>query len=136
MVTRRRQAGILIAAVTVLLIAAGCQNSAQTGAGIGVLAGAGLGQAIGRNTEGTLLGAAIGGIAGYVIGNEDDKAQASRERARIREEMDYMTVSVTNSNGSISQVRLRKEGIGYVGARGEYYDQLPTEDQLRPVYGF
>lgn len=136
MIVGKRRAGVLIVVATALVIAAGCQNSAQTGAGIGVLAGAGLGQAIGRNTEATVLGAAIGGIAGYVIGNEDDKVQASRERARIRQEMDYVTVSVRNSNGSISQVRLRREGIGYVGTRGEYYDRLPTEDQLRPVYGF
>lgn len=136
MIVGRRQTGVLIVVTTALVIVAGCQNSAQSGAGIGVLAGAGLGQAFGRNTEATVIGAAIGGIAGYVIGNEDDKARASYERARIREEMDYVTVSVTNSNGSISQVRLRKEGIGYVGTRGEYYDRLPTEDQLRPVYGF
>lgn len=64
------------------------------------------------------------------------KALARRERVKIREEMDYVTVAIRNSNGSISQVRLRKEGIGYVGARGKYYDRLPTEDQLRPVYGF
>jgi len=136
MIVNRQRAGILIAVAAALLIAAGCQNNAQTGAGIGALAGAGIGQAIGRNTEATVIGAAIGGIAGYVIGNEDDKAQASRERAKIREETDYVTVNVTNSNGSISRVRLRKEGIGYVGTRGEYYDRLPTEDQLRPVYGF
>jgi len=39
-------------------------------------------------------------------------------------------------NGSISQVRLRKYGVGYVGTRGEYYSHIPTEDQLRPIYGF
>lgn len=47
-----------------------------------------------------------------------------------------VTVNVRNSNGSISRVRLRKEGVGYVGTRGECYDRLPAEDQLRPVYGF
>jgi hypothetical protein len=47
-----------------------------------------------------------------------------------------VTVNITNSNGSISRVRLRREGIGYVGTRGEFYDHLPTEDELRPVYGF
>jgi hypothetical protein len=103
---------------------------------IGALAGAGIGQAAGGNTEATALGAAIGGTAGYVLGNEQDKADARAERTRIRQEMDYVTVNVRNSNGSISQVRLRKEGVGYVGTRGEYYDRLPTEEQLRPVYGF
>jgi hypothetical protein len=54
----------------------------------------------------------------------------------MRQEMDFVTVNITNSNGSISRVRLRPEGVGYVGTRGEFYDHLPTEDELRPMYGF
>lgn len=42
------------------------------GAGSGAL----IGQAIGRNTEATLLGTAIGGVLGYIIGNEQEKAYA------------------------------------------------------------
>ena len=126
----------LTVAVAGMMILAGCQTAAQTGAAIGVLAGAGIGQAVGGNTEATVIGAAIGGAAGYMIGNEEDKAQARWERRRIREEMNYVTVNVRNSNGSISRVRLRKEGVGYVGTRGEYYDHLPADDELRPVYGF
>ena len=83
-----------------------------------------------------MIGAAIGGGAGYIIGNESDKQKARNEREQIRSEIDYVTVNITNSNGSISQVRLRKQGVGYVGPRGEYYSQLPTQEQLRPVYGF
>jgi len=47
-----------------------------------------------------------------------------------------LTVNVTNSNGSVTPITLLKQGVGYVGPRGEYYSTLPTEDQLRPVYGF
>lgn len=64
----------------------------------------------------------------------EDETRA--ERDSIRQEINTVTVKVTNSNGSISQVKLMKQGIGYVGPRGEYYEQLPTEDQLKPVYGF
>jgi len=102
----------------------------------GAAVGAGIGQIAGRNTEATAIGAVIGGAAGYVIGNEADKREAHKERAEMREHTDYVTVNVTNSNGSISQVRLQKYGVGYVGTRGEYYPKLPTEDQLRPIYGF
>jgi len=126
----------LTVAVAGMMVLAGCRTAAQTGAAIGVLAGAGIGQAVGGNTEATVIGAAIGGAAGYMIGNEEDKAQARWERRRIREEMDYVTVNIRNSNGSVSRVRLRKEGIGYVGTRGEYYDHLPADDELRPLYGF
>lgn len=114
----------------------GCESDAQTGTAIGALAGAGIGQLAGGNTESTLIGAAVGGGAGYMIGNEQDKKKAAGERDKLREEMNTVMVKVTNSNGSIIQVPLNKQGIGYVGPRGEYYDKLPTEDQLRPVYGF
>lgn len=114
----------------------GCQNDAQVGSAVGVLAGASIGQVAGGNTESTLLGAVIGGGAGYVLGNESDKAKAQAERDQIRNQMKYVAVNITNSNGSVSQVRLKRHGVGYVGTRGEYYDRLPTQDQLLPIYGF
>ncbi len=45
----------------------------QVGGVGGAAAGAIIGQAIGHNTEATLLGAAIGGLLGYIVGNEMDK---------------------------------------------------------------
>jgi hypothetical protein len=129
---------ILITVVAGLgwLIVTGCESDAQTGALIGTAAGAGIGQLAGRNTEGTLIGAAIGGGAGYIIGNEQDKKKADAQMAGLRHEMNAVTVHVTNTNGSIIAVRLQRSGPGYIGPRGEYYPTLPTEEQLRPVYGF
>ncbi len=52
----------------------GCNDAAAgslLGAGIGALAG----QAIGGNTEATLIGGAVGAGAGYILGNESDKAK-------------------------------------------------------------
>ena len=54
----------------------------------------------------------------------------------VRQVMHTVTVNITNSNGSISTVELRKQGIGYVGPKGEFYDHLPTEGELKPIYGF
>ena len=131
--------------ITIMLIVAvsmssvlivGCQSDAQTGTAIGALAGAGIGQLAGGDTEATLIGAAVGGTAGYLLGNEGDKEKAHAEREGLRQDMNTVMVKVTNSNGSVIQVPLRKQGVGYVGTRGEYYETLPTEDQLRPVYGF
>jgi surface antigen len=45
----------------------------QVGGVGGAAAGAIIGQAIGHDTEATLLGAAIGGLLGYIVGNEMDK---------------------------------------------------------------
>jgi len=127
---------VIITVSLALAFVAGCESDAQTGAGLGALAGAGIGQLAGGDTESTLVGAAVGGGAGYMIGNEQDKKKTKAEMESVRQEMNIVTVNVTNSNGSIIQVRLTKQGVGYVGPRGEYYDKLPTEDQLRPIYGF
>ena len=127
---------IVVIVSLALTFAAGCQSDAQTGAVLGSLAGAGIGQIAGRSTESTLIGAAVGGTAGYMLGNESERKKTRAETAYLREQTDYVTVNMTNSNGSVSQVRLRKQGVGYVGTRGEYYSTLPTQDQLRPVYGF
>lgn len=47
-----------------------------------------------------------------------------------------ITVWITNSNGSRTSVRLTRDGAWYVGPRGEYYAEMPTNEQLRVVYGF
>lgn len=47
-----------------------------------------------------------------------------------------ITVWVTNSNGSRTSVQLTRNGPWYVGPRGEYYADMPTNEQLRVAYGF
>jgi hypothetical protein len=47
-----------------------------------------------------------------------------------------ITVWITNSNGSRTSVQLTREGAWYRGPRGEYYTSMPTNEQLRVVYGF
>ena len=120
----------------VLLSLIGCESDAQTGAALGGLAGAGIGQLAGGDTESTLIGAGVGTGAGYLIGNEQDKKKQQQEIDNLRADMNNVTVNITNSNGSLSQVTLRKQGTVYIGPRGETYTTLPTEEQLRPVYGF
>lgn len=46
-----------------------------------------------------------------------------------------VVVNVRNSNGSYTPVTLRRVGNVYVGPRGEQYFAVPTEDQLKAVYG-
>lgn len=115
----------------------GCQSDAQTGALVGGAAGAGIGQLAGKDTKSTLIGAAVGSGAGYMLGNEADKKKTKAEMEGVRQEMNTVTVNVTNSNGSITPVTLRKQGVGYMGPKGEYYNSLPTSEQLRQAgYGF
>jgi len=124
-----------------LALVTGCESDAQTGALIGTAAGAGIGQAIGHDTESTLIGAGVGAAGGYMIGSEQDKkkarAETKAEMDSLRQEMNVVTINVTNSNGSITPVRLRKQGVVYIGPRGETYTTLPTEEQLKQAgYGF
>lgn len=53
-----------------------------------------------------------------------------------RVEVASITVWITNSNGSRTSVKLTREGPYYIGPRGELYTSLPTNEQLRIVYGF
>jgi len=137
---------ILIVAVVSLALAfvSGCESDAQTGALIGTGVGALAGQAIGGDTKSTLIGAGVGGGAGYMIGNEQDKKKTRAEMESLRQgnmqmqqEMSTVTVNIVNSNGSITPVTLRKQGVVYIGPRGETYPTLPTEEQLKQAgYGF
>ena len=128
---------VVVAALAVgSLFVAGCESEAQNSALIGSAIGAGVGALAGGDTEGALIGAAIGGGVGYMAGNESEKKQTQQDIAAVRAEQNTVTVWITNSNGSKKSVKLRRQGPGYVDPRGLYYDTLPTEDQLRPLYGF
>lgn len=122
----------------VLVMATGCETEAQSDALIGSAIGAGVGALIG-DTEGALIGAAVGGGAGYIVGNEADKKKTEQTRAAqaatTAAALNTETIWITNSNGSKQAVRLTKQGPGYIGPRGEYYSERPTEEQLKVLYG-
>ncbi|MBN2315499.1 MAG: hypothetical protein JXM79_16340 [Sedimentisphaerales bacterium] len=104
--------------------------------------------------EKAVLGAIIGGIVGYqsheegegaaigaglfVVGEllqQIDKDQKEKERAYKESRSKTVTVEIHNDNGSITPVKLKKKDGSYIGPKGERYDQLPTEEQLKPLYG-
>lgn len=57
-------------------------------------------------------------------------------RRPVVRESTVINIWITNSNGSKTPVKLTRQGFGYVGPRGEYYHSMPTNEQLRVVYGF
>ncbi len=128
--------GLAVVVACGLALTAGCESDAGNTALIGTAVGAGIGALAGGSTEATLIGGAIGGAVGYGVGNESDKKKTRSEIDAVRAEQDVVTVWITNSNGSQQAVRLRKDGPGYIGPRGERYPSMPTEGQLKPVYGF
>ena len=46
-----------------------------------------------------------------------------------------ITVWITNDNGSQTPVTLTPSGDGFVGPSNEYYPNMPTEEQLKALYG-
>jgi len=82
-----------------------CATKGQSGAGIGGVSGALIGQAIGRNTEATLIGAAVGTMLGYIVGNEMDKY----DRQELNQAYEYgpsgrVTTWQNPDNGNAYQV--------------------------------
>ncbi|MGD9136211.1 MAG: glycine zipper domain-containing protein [Desulfobacterales bacterium] len=75
-----------------LLIACGNPNryNTQRGAAIGAGVGALAGQAIGRNTNSTLIGAGVGTLLGAIVGNAvDQERQAAVEAAAMDKRIVY-----------------------------------------------
>lgn len=127
---------LLALATVAIVFTAGCETESQSSALLGSAIGAGIGALAGGDTEGALIGAAIGGGVGYMAGSESEKKKTRTEMASIRAEQNVVPVWITNSNGSKIEVRLTRDGPGFRGPRGEYYTTMPTEEQLKQVYGF
>ncbi len=102
-------------------------NSTQKGAGIGAVGGAVIGGVIGHQTghrtEGAVIGGVVGGVAGGAVGHHIEEGQSTNVR-------------VSNANGSYTDVVIKKQDGVYVGPKGEKYEEMPTEEQLRQAgYG-
>jgi len=112
-------------------------NQAAIGAAIGAVAGGVIGNnshgAFG-NGEGAVAGAALGALLGGSMGHQNDRVNA--QMGAVTEMASTVVINVQNSNGSYTPVTLRRAGNQYIGPRGEYYNTLPTEAQLKVAYGF
>ncbi len=129
---------VMVVLMSVMLVFGGCEggSNATTGAGLGGALGAGIGALAGGDTQSTLIGAGLGAAVGGAIGADKDNKETRAEIDSLRQEMNIVTVNIINSNGSISKIRLRKQGVGYVGPNGEYYGHLPAPSELEPIYAF
>jgi hypothetical protein len=45
------------------------------------------------------------------------------------------TVNIPNSKGSFTSITMRRSGSGFIGPKGEYYEDYPSVDQLVRMYG-
>lgn len=137
---RRRVITLLVVLISAsMLFVTGCENKAQTGAALGGLGGAAIGAIVGHQSGhaggGALIGGAVGAGGGYIVGNEGDKKDTRQQLYAVQQQANTTVVNITNSNGSVTPVTLRRSGNVWVGPRGEQYMSMPTPEQLKPIYG-
>jgi hypothetical protein len=141
------------------------QSGTLIGAGAGALAGQAIGRNTTGTLIGAGVGAAGGYIVGnemdkkkakesevtaprqssnYSSGNNSSSngaaavttpSNTSSYSSAGTSSGEVATVSIKNTNGSMTPVTLHKQGTDWVGPKGEHYDHLPTEAELRPIYG-
>jgi hypothetical protein len=46
-----------------------------------------------------------------------------------------LNFEITKNDGSKTVIKLKKEGSEFVGPKGERYPKMPTEEQLKLIYG-
>jgi len=138
----------IILIVSLVLSLCGCcsENRSNSGEGLrlssiygAALGGALIGGIIGYQSdetgEGAALGAAVLGV-GELLRQTDELARKEKKNKEPYNECDEtVIIEIHNSNGSITPVKLKKENSHYIGPKGERYEQMPTEEQLKPIYG-
>ena len=134
---------ITISMMAGLVLMTGCasttptQQSTLIGTGVGVALGSILGHNLGGTQDDRLLGMAAGGAIGGVLGNQVGRNNQTQQQLNALQQQQFITtVWIENSNGSKTPVVLRQtDGGQYIGPRGEYYSTMPSQDQLKQVYG-
>ena len=111
---------------------------AALGGVVGAVAGNNMGHTSGHRDKGALIGAAVGGLVGHEVGGQQDAInQQQNQIQQLQLQAQVTTIWLVNSNGSKSAVTLTKaQGGQWIGPRGEYYDGLPSAEQLKKIYGF
>jgi hypothetical protein len=101
--------------------------------------GAAIGAVIGHQSDEAGNGAALGAgvfALGALLKQTDRLPPKPKEKKRERdEEAQEVVIHIHNDNGSTTPVVLKRKNGDYVGPNGEHYKRLPTEEQLKPIYG-
>lgn len=100
------------------------------------IAGALIGGIIGHQSDETGEGVAVGAVI-FGVGellHEIDEANKEEEREKDACSKEVV-IDIHNDNGSITPVKLKRKDCAYIGPKGERYEEMPTEEQLKPIYG-
>jgi hypothetical protein len=132
----------IVTLIASLMFLGGCgegmRASSIYGASLcGALVGAIVGHQSEEDGEGAAVGAVIFGVGELLnqLDNLEDKDKEHKDNDDNGRTEIYV-IQVHNSNGSITPIEIEKRGNTFIGPKGEHYESLPTEEQLKPVYGF
>jgi len=70
------------------------------------------------------------GGAAITVGKRTENRQVTEETDAVGAEQSILTAGIAAGNRPINRVTLAKQKIGYIGPNGEYYNMMPTEEQL------
>jgi hypothetical protein len=114
----------------------GLQLSSIYGAALGgALIGGIIGYQSDETGEGVAVGATLFGV-GELLRQTDELARKERKQKEHEDGCEEpVVIEIHNSNGSVTPVKLKRENSHYIGPKGERYEQMPTEEQLKPIYG-
>jgi len=128
---------IAVTLVMVMALSGGCAGMKGSEIYGKALGGALIGGIIGYQsdeaTAGALMGAAIVGVGEFL--HQADRLEKKNMNKSTDECEGKIFVDVHNSNGSVTPVQIKKKGDVYIGPKGEQYEELPTGEQLKPIYG-
>ncbi|MDE1920870.1 MAG: hypothetical protein KGJ09_02510 [Candidatus Omnitrophica bacterium] len=120
-------------------------EGAAAGGALGMLAGGIIGHQSHDTGAGALIGGALGAVTGAAVGSQIQKPVVQQPApvvvsqpapvTNITYSGDTVTVNIPNSTGGYTAVVLKRSGNGYIGPQGEYYDQIPSTEQLQAMYG-
>ncbi len=137
--TQKKSVAVVLVLSLVLGLCAGCNednsNMKLSPIYTSAIAGALIGGIVGYQSDEPGEGAAVGAVVlgvGELLHQLDKEHQEKEHREKCAEQV---VVEIHNDNGSITPVKLRKEGDSYIGPKGERYEGLPTQEQLKPIYG-
>ena len=141
-----------VSLLVIVLVATGCQTEGQgtaTGALSGAALGAGTNALLSRHSGngaiiGGLAGAAAGGLIGNQMGRQNENIRAQDQRmdrqdqaiGQAQQDANTAIVNVPTSTGGVKPVKMIRQGGVWIGPNGEYYNSLPSAEQLRSAYGF
>ena len=137
---------VILLVVSLVLGLCGCcsenQNDCENGLKItpiyaAAIGGGIIGGIVGHQSDETKEGVAVGAVllgVGQLLTQIDEMAH---EKEHEDEDgcNESVVIEIHNSNGSITPVKLKKDGTAYIGPKGEFYGELPTEEQLKSIYG-